>query len=73
MRNCDSISVRIDKTDYREVIRVKEANKRSIRGQAGYWLKIGRFAMENPEMTGREVEKLVVETALMKQEGYKEC
>lgn len=69
MRNCDSVSVRIDKTDYYEVLRVKEAHKRSIRGQAGYWLKIGRFAMDNPDMTGHEVEKLVVKTELKKQEG----
>lgn len=73
MRYANFVPARVDVEEYIEAIKLKDPYIRTVQGQISWWAKIGRHALANPELKASEVEKLVIETARRKQEGYKEC
>jgi hypothetical protein len=51
-----SIAIRIDKDFYNETKPVAESQFRSIPNQILYWAKIGRTAIDNPDLPGDFIE-----------------
>ncbi|MGE0315923.1 MAG: hypothetical protein AB7P21_30270 [Lautropia sp.] len=49
-------AVRISEAEMVELRRAAELNNRSIAGQAEYWMRLGRAAERNPEMTMSRIE-----------------
>jgi hypothetical protein len=45
-----STSIRIDQTLYNQAKRDAAAEHRTIAGQVEYWAKIGRAALDNPDL-----------------------
>ena len=45
-----TISIRIDQTLYEQARREAQAEHRTIAGQVEYWAKIGRAALDNPDL-----------------------
>ena len=45
-----SISIRIDQTLYNEARDEAVAEHRTIAGQVEYWAKVGRAALDNPDL-----------------------
>ena len=51
-----SHAVRISEAEMLELRRAAELNNRSIAGQAEYWMRLGRAAERNPQMTMTRIE-----------------
>ena len=45
-----STSIRIDQTLYEQARTEAQAEHRSIAGQVEYWAKVGRAALDNPDL-----------------------
>ena len=45
-----STSIRIDQTLYDQARSEAQAERRSISGQIEYWAKVGRAALDNPDL-----------------------
>ncbi|MEK9720771.1 MAG: ParD-like family protein [Quisquiliibacterium sp.] len=45
-----STSIRIDQTLYDQARSEAQAERRSISGQIEYWAKVGRTALDNPDL-----------------------
>jgi hypothetical protein len=45
-----SISIRIDQALYNQAKNEAAAEHRTIAGQVGYWAKVGRAALDNPDL-----------------------
>lgn len=55
-----SISVRINDDFYQEAKSQAKAELRSIPNQIEYWARIGKTAMENPELSIEAIKELLV-------------
>ena len=55
-----SISIRIDKTIYDEAKKVAKAECRSIPNQIEFWAKIGKCALDNPDLPIEFIKDLVI-------------
>lgn len=47
---CSSISIRIDQTLYDQARSEAASEHRTISGQIEYWAKVGRAALDNPDL-----------------------
>lgn len=55
-----SVSIRISDNFYFEARSQAKAELRSIPSQVEYWARIGRTAMDNPEMSVEAIQALLV-------------
>lgn len=69
MRYGNSIPARVDVEEYEQARLLKSPYCRNIQEQISFWAKIGRVGLANPNMTIKDVENIVVEGWLKKQEG----
>lgn len=54
------IPIRIDETIYNEAKKVASAECRSIPGQIEFWAKVGKCALDNPELPTDFVRDLLI-------------
>lgn len=54
------IPIRIDETIYNDAKKVANAEFRSIPSQIEYWAKVGKCALENPDLPIEFVKELLV-------------
>ncbi|KUJ72370.1 hypothetical protein [Thiomicrospira sp. WB1] len=55
-----SVSIRIDDAFYQEAKSQAKAELRSIPNQVEYWARIGKIALENPELSIEAIQALLV-------------
>lgn len=55
-----SISIRIDETIYNEAKKVASAECRSISHQIEYWVKVGKCALDNPDLPVEFLKELLI-------------
>ena len=55
-----STSIRINDDFYQEAKSQAQAELRSIPNQIEYWARIGRTALENPDLSIETIQKLIV-------------
>jgi len=55
-----SVSIRIDDAFYQEAKSQAKAEFRSIPNQVEYWARIGKIALENPELSIEAIQGLLV-------------
>lgn len=61
---------RINIEEYEEAKKLNNPNFRTIQAQVSWWSKIGRYALDNPDLTAKQIVKLVVKEGLKKQKGH---
>jgi hypothetical protein len=54
-----SISIRISNEEYQAAKKAAKSEHRSIQGQVEFWAKIGRCALENPDLPIEMVKELL--------------
>lgn len=57
-------SVKIDDTFYQLAKRYAEAEHRTISSQVGYWAKIGKLALENPDLPVSFIKDMLIAKSL---------
>ena len=55
-----SVSVRIDETIIDEARIAADAEHRTLQAQLELWIKVGRTAIENPDLPGDFIESLLI-------------
>lgn len=55
-----SVSVRIDETIIEEARIAADAEHRTLQAQLELWIKVGRTAIENPDLPGDFIESLLI-------------
>lgn len=64
-----SISIRIDQSLYDQARTEAEAEHRTIAGQVEYWAKVGRAALDNPDLPVSFIAESLVSMAEPRQEA----
>lgn len=64
-----TISIRIDQTLYEQARREAQAEHRTIAGQVEYWAKIGRAALDNPDLPVSFIAESLVSMAEPREEA----
>ncbi len=54
------VPIRVDEAIYQEAKKIAKAECRSIANQIEFWAKIGKCALENPDLPVEFVRKLLV-------------
>jgi hypothetical protein len=55
-----TVSVRIDETIIEEARVAADAEARTLQAQLELWIKVGRTAIENPDLPGDFIESLLI-------------
>ena len=55
-----TVSVRIDETIIEEARLAADAEHRTLQAQLELWIKVGRTAIENPDLPGDFIESLLI-------------
>ena len=54
------VAIRIDETIYNDARKVANAECRSISNQIEFWAKVGKCALENPDLPTEFVKELLI-------------
>lgn len=54
------VPIRIDESVYNDAKKVAKAEHRSIPGQIEYWAKIGKCALDNPDLPAEFIRDILI-------------